>query len=628
MIPASRRPRHQDELLGQHLRALFGAVDAATLERLRQRLEWVEISGGGTLMTEGEPGDAMYWTISGRLRAYVRADDGSQHVVREMGRGTSVGEMSLFTGEPRAATVVAIRDSVLVRLRKADFADVLAASPELAMALTRQVIAHLRRERSHLAVERPVTIGIVPITGGVDQREFAGRLARHLRSHGRVEIVDSTKVAADHAEGGDGSGDDRRMALLLDEIEAANDFVLLVGDSDATSWSLRVGRHSDELLLLADALQPPVVHRIEEALLAQRSAHAEADEILVLLHAADVRLPSGTRQWLDRRPVTDHIHVRPALERDMARLARMQSRTGVGLVLAGGGARGLAHLGVYRALAEHGIEVDCVGGTSIGATMAMCVASDQPPEVVTASARRAFRINPTGDFNLLPLLSLVKGKRLRRILRTGADEVLGADADIEDLWKNYFCVASNYSQAQQQVFRRGNVVTALLASVAIPGALPPVVHDGDLLCDGGTFNNFPIDIMASRRGIGRVIGVDLDFRRTRRLEIDDVPGSWALLRDRLRPRKRRRYHLPSLTSLMLNATILYSKSRQDEARRMTDLYFNPPLERIGLLEWSAFERIVDHGYAHAVEVLRDRAATGDEWWVSITSSGAPSGPAG
>jgi len=628
MIPASRRPRHQDELLGQHLRALFGAVDAATLERLRQRLEWVEISGGGTLMTEGEPGDAMYWTISGRLRAYVRADDGSQHVVREMGRGTSVGEMSLFTGEPRAATVVAIRDSVLVRLRKADFADVLAASPELAMALTRQVIAHLRRERSHLAVERPVTIGIVPITGGVDQREFAGRLARHLRSHGRVEIVDSTKVAADHAEGGDGSGDDRRMALLLDEIEAANDFVLLVGDSDATSWSLRVGRHSDELLLLADALQPPVVHRIEEALLAQRSAHAEADEILVLLHAADVRMPAGTRQWLDRRPVTDHIHVRPALERDMARLARMQSRTGVGLVLAGGGARGLAHLGVYRALAEHGIEVDCVGGTSIGATMAMCVASDQPPEVVTASARRAFRINPTGDFNLLPLLSLVKGKRLRRILRTGADEVLGADADIEDLWKNYFCVASNYSQAQQQVFRRGNVVTALLASVAIPGALPPVVHDGDLLCDGGTFNNFPIDIMASRRGIGRVIGVDLDFRRTRRLEIDDVPGSWALLRDRLRPRKRRRYHLPSLTSLMLNATILYSKSRQDEARRMTDLYFNPPLERIGLLEWSAFERIVDHGYAHAVEVLRDRAATGDEWWVSITSSGAPSGPAG
>jgi NTE family protein len=628
MISASRRPRHQDELLGQHLRALFGAVDAATVERLRQRLDWLEISGGGTLMTEGEPGDAMYWTISGRLRAYVRADDGSQHVVREMGRGTSVGEMSLFTGEPRAATVVAIRDSVLVRLRKSDFADGLATSPELAMALTCQVIAHLRRDRSHLSVERPVTIGIVPITGGVDQWDFAVRLARHLRPHGRVEIVDSAKATADHVGDGDGAGDDRRMALLLDEIEAANDFVLLVGDREATSWSLRVGRHSDELLLLADALQPPVVHRIEEALLAQRAAHAEAAEILVLLHAADVRLPSGTRQWLDRRPVADHIHVRPALERDMARLARMQSRTGVGLVLAGGGARGLAHLGVYRALAEHGIEVDCVGGTSIGATMAMCVASDQPPDVVTASARRAFRVNPTGDFNLLPLLSLVKGKRLRRILRAGADEVLGANADIEDLWKNYYCVASNYSQAQQHVFRRGNVVTALLASVAIPGALPPVVHDGDLLCDGGTFNNFPIDIMASRRGIGRVIGVDLDFRRMRRLDIDDVPGSWTLLRDRLRPRKLRRYHLPSLTSLMLNATILYSKSRQDEARRRTDLYFNPPLERIGLLEWAAFERIVDQGYAHAVEVLRNRAAKGDEWWVSVASFGAPTDPTG
>jgi len=213
-------------------------------------------------------------------------------------------------------------------------------------------------------------------------------------------------------------------------------------------------------------------------------------------------------------------------------------------------------------------------------------------------------VNPTGDFNFLPLLSLIKGRRLRGILAEGVQGLLGFDADVEDLWKNYYCVATNYSQAREQVLRRGNLVRAMLASVAIPGALPPVISDGDLLCDGGTFNNFPVDVMLRRRGIGKVIGVDLDFRKTRRLEFDEVPGTWALLRDRFRPRGKRRYRLPSLMSYLLNVTILYSMSRQREARRMTDLYFNPPLDRVGLLEWDKFDDIVRQGHAHALEVLR------------------------
>lgn len=205
------------------------------------------------------------------------------------------------------------------------------------------------------------------------------------------------------------------------------------------------------------------------------------------------------------------LHIRPALDRDMARLARIQSRTAVGLVLAGGGARGLAHLGVLRALHARGIEVDWVGGTSIGAVMASYAASDQPLDTVMANARRAFATNPTGDFNLFPVLSLIKGLRLKHILRT------------------------------------------------------PV-----------------------------------------RVDFEAMPGSWALLRDRLRPAHRRRYRLPSLPSLpsyLLTVTILYSMSRQRSAQQQCDLYFNPPLHRVGLLQWRRLENIVQRGYAHAVQVL-------------------------
>ena len=142
-----------------------------------------------------------------------------------------------------------------------------------------------------------------------------------------------------------------------------------------------------------------------------------------------------------------------------------------------------------------------------------------------------------------------------------------------------------------------------------------MVHDGDLLCDGGTFNNFPVDLMRQQRGVGRVIGVDLGGRNPRRLDFDEVPGSWALLRDRLRPRSARRYRLPSLASYLVNVTILYSISRQKEARAVTDLDFNPPLFKVGLLQWKRFDSILRQGEQHANEVLdgltsEQRAALG------------------
>ena len=113
--------RYQEDLLDRHLLNLLGELEPEAMALLRQHLDWITISGGEALMTQGEPGDAMYITISGRLRAYVLGDDGVERAVREMARGQVIGEMSLYTDEPRSATVVAIRDSVLVRLKGSAF---------------------------------------------------------------------------------------------------------------------------------------------------------------------------------------------------------------------------------------------------------------------------------------------------------------------------------------------------------------------------------------------------------------------------------------------------------------------------------------------------------------------------
>ncbi len=623
-VPAKRSPRQahcdlmthtdhaasaqpfRERLLAQHLAAQFGPLEPATLEFLRRHLTWVELPAGTPLMTQGDPGTDGFLLVSGRLRAYVRDDMGASRLVREMGRGEVIGELAMYTGEPRSATVIAVRDSVLVRLSREHFAPLIATSPSMSIGFTKRIIHRLQTQYQRRTVAAPVTIGLLAISDGVDLPAFARQFAAQLSAHGQVRILDAAAIEQHLGVAGLAARTDadaaRKMGLAIDDLESQHDFLLLLSDRAGSPWSTRCIGHADELLLVADAAQPPRVHPAE-APLAARETPAEAAEILVLLQPRAAASARGTAAWLDRRPVSGHVHVRHEHAGDLARLARLTSRKAVGLVLGGGGARGFAHLGVWRALQARGIEVDYLGGTSIGSVMAALIASDARLERAIEVARRGFKNNPTGDFNLLPIISLIKGRRARSAIEDSLRELVGDGAGIEDLWKPFFCIATNYSQATEQLITRGDIGRGLLASIAIPGALPPVVRDGDLLCDGGTFNNFPVDVMRQMRGVGRVIGVDLGTRQPRRLDFDEVPGSMTLLMDRLRGRGRRRFRLPSLTSYLMNITILYSISRQKEARALTDLYFNPPLFRVGLLQWSRFDDILRQGEQHAVEVL-------------------------
>ncbi len=599
---------HQEPLLQRLLTACFAEVDHSTLQLLRERLEWVDVAGGETLIQQGAPGDALYLSVSGRLRAYRRDEQGVQRMVREFSRGQIFGEMSLLTGEPRAADVVAIRESVLVRLSKQAFEELNARDPLVFAAVTQQLIRRLFGKPMSPLLERPVTLGLLPISGQLDMAAFCQRLAAPLQRFGRVRTLDARAMEAalqPHGASLDHEGPEltRLVSLVLDEIEASADFVLLVGDDRPSAWTQRCARHCDELLLVANAAQAPELHATERAFLQNRPPHTDVAEVLVLLHGPQ-RAPAGqVGRWLKRRPIADHVHVRVQGEQDFERLARLQSRTAVGLVFSGGGARGFAHLGVLKALDERGIQIDCVGGTSMGAVMAALVAADQPVAQVTDLARRAFALNPTSDINPLPVISVIRGRRLQRVLTDAVRELLGAHASIEEMWKPYFCIATNYTRAREERLRTGPLLESLLASIAIPGALAPVVRDGDLLCDGGTLNNFPVDVIRTQRGVGVVIGVDLSSNKVRRVEFGHMPSWWQLALDKLRPRSRRRYRLPSLTAYLMNVTNLYSQSRREESRAGVDLYFNPAMSRVGMLEWNRFESIAQQGYDHAQQVL-------------------------
>ena len=621
MKPSTTLPKFQAQLLSDGLRELFGEFNDEILAALTPMLEWMEVAGGDTVVRQGGTDSDLYFIISGRLRAFggegaqrrfarsAPSEGPQRRFLSDMTRGETIGEVAFFTGAVRTATVVAIRDSVLVRITRPNLEKLLVAYPQVTLNMARLVIARLNRANNARRNKRaPVNICLMPISAGVDVQSLGEKLATHCPTGVKALLLTSAIIGSrlgqpDIANVTRAQGDAYRLLTkTLDELESAYSMVIYAPDTNLESeWSQRCLRMADRVLLLAQANQPPVISSVEANHLAGDNKLTEAGQVLVLLHAEEAVSPSQTAAWLNRRPVGGHLHIRPELDRDIARLARSQSGHAIGLVFSGGGARCFAHLGVYKALQEFGIPVDYVGGTSIGAVMAMMAALDKPADEIIAYAREVFEHNPTGDISLLPMTSLIKGRQLKDALDEIAEHLVGTDACIEDTWKTFFCVASNYSQASEMVLKRGNLAKSIRSSCAIPGLLPPVPINGDLMVDGGAFNNFPADVMVTM-GAAKIIGVHISRDLNQEFKLDEVPSNWALMSDKLTG-TRRQYRVPSLMQMLMNTTTLYSASREHTAEAITDLNIKLNLRSVGLLDWHKFDYAVNVGYKRTCKQL-------------------------
>jgi NTE family protein len=609
MLKLDSDNRQQQELLKTILRNHFASDNPEILGTIQSEAEYIDLGPGETLFRHGDISDDVYFVLSGRLRALSESEPGTSTILGEIGRGETIGELAMFTGEPRSASIVALRNSLVVKVTRAVIEATIAKQPQIALSMTRLVIERFRRrERERQALVVPVNVCILPITPGPDPAKFADRLrAAQAPSHLPIAIITAEDIAARFGTEPENPVWRRHGAVAdyVGRIEAQCSAIYLAADRSDTAWTRFCLQHADEILLLADAEHDGGLSDVEQRCLG-KTPLSIARQTLVLLHEAAARTPKGTARWLDPRRVTRHFHIRPELPRDMRRLARIVSGRAIGLVLAGGGAKGFAHVGVIKALEEAGMEVDYVGGTSIGAIMGMVLALGLDSGKIAAAVRKAFLLHPrgniTGDYNFIPLVSLIKGLRSHGATAAAIRDAAGANIDMEDTWKTLFVIASDYSTGSEAVLSRGNLARNVIASYAIPGAMPPAFIDGHMMYDGGTFNNFPVDVMA-QLGAGKIIGVDLSTNHGHTFAIDRVPGTLVLLCDKLRPRSKRRYHLPSVPETLLASSFVTSISKQKATRKFVDLLFRPRISRVGLLEWKRYDDIVAIGYNHANEVL-------------------------
>jgi len=165
------------------------------------------------------------------------------------------------------------------------------------------------------------------------------------------------------------------------------------------------------------------------------------------------------------------------------------------------------------------------------------------------------------------------------------------------MWRSYFCVSTNLTTGRSQAHRRGPLWRAIRASIAIPGLLPPVVEDGQILVDGGIIDNLPADIMKSQRR-GPVIGVDVGRDlglAASAAELDDRSLWWLL--------RHSRSQVPGIGSLLMRSATVSSDAQYLAQKSQLDLLLAPDLESYYFLDWKGYDDAFEKGFNSTMKAL-------------------------
>jgi predicted acylesterase/phospholipase RssA len=550
-------------------------------------------------------------------------------VVGELGRGEIAGEMAIVSGEPRTGTVYAVRDTQVATLSRESFRKLLYRHPETVFSIvTNKIVQRLRNELSRTGPvhESISTIAVVPASADVDLDAFCTEFAKSLSEHGRVchlsrERADAQLGNRGLSQSSENSRQNLRLVEWLGKLESEYRFVVYQTESVPSEWTKRCLRQADRVLLVANAAANTTPGRVEAELLSEYHPVTSARRLLVLLHQDPSKEPTGTRAWLQSRKVEHHYHVRLMATGDIDRLARHVIGCATGLVLGGGFARGMVHIGVIRALQDLGIPIDAIGGNSMGALIAA-------EYTIGWNLERMLRDTAKG------CAACISGMTLPMVaFKTGGDysdlvcHFVG-NRQIEDLWLPYFCVSANLNRAELKVHTEGPLAKAILASSRVPGVFPPIVYDGEMHVDGGVLNNVPVDVMRGITQSGVVIGVDAVPSRQFDL-IEDYGlelNGWRTAVRRWNPFRRRNNHaLPHIIQIMLRTIEFGGTTFKRANSQIADLYLAPPLRAFKPTDFVNAEAIRDIGYEYTIQQATEWLATvatktGKKAFVAVNNS--------
>jgi len=545
---------------------VLAALPEKLLEQLAGQVREVHVPAGGWILREGDTADSMFIVASGRID--VIREGPPETLLSVLRRGDVIGELALLREGVRAASARAQRDTDLLELGKPEFESLIEHVPSFAVGMARALAAQIAVSRSqYVPTGPPRIIAVVGLDGAAPAAEVGETLADALGAHGStVRLL---------------SGD---MACIARAERGAQRVVLVAPGHPQEEWTRLCLSEADVVLAVSTGRPDPAWMMQVTAL--------RGCELLAVGAAVD----AGTLQILQRREVqvvAEHLDRKVALEA----MARRLAGKALGIVLSGGGARALAHIGVLEELQAAGLRFDRVAGVSMGALIAALAAMGlDAREVYEACARELVRKNPTGDFTV-PAYSFIRGGTTRRLLH----EAFG-ERRIEELPVRFFSLSCDLIHGTAVVHRTGRLFDAVYPSLSLPGVFPPVSDGrGQLLVDGAVLDNLPVSTMATRAE-GPVIAVDATGPQRQGRPVQRP------LRARIgRPVRRvltgSDHAIPRFTETIVRSMTLGSTSSLTAARLQADLVITPGIEGIGLLDWKAIDRMRELGRDAARKTL-------------------------
>jgi NTE family protein len=518
--------------------AIFGELSNDQLAEIWSHAKVHSLLRGEVLVRQNTPSESVYLVVSGRFDVCV---EGQKEAINEVGVGEPIGEIGFFSGEPRTATIVAARDSIVLELDRPSFDSVARRVPAIYQSLLRAVARRLAERSSRAVSEERVAAArtVAVIAGGSEPipRTFFERLDSVVGRGGKGLLLTHDYLKSLFP----GRGlEDPNVSSYLNTIEHEYELIAYLADDTLTDWTRKAIRQADQILIVVTGTPPERLNAVESFAF---ETHPPARRRLVRLHARRVGAVEGTAAWLRDRDVVMHHHVALEDELDFKSLHRFLTGRAVGYVAAGGGGFGPSHIGIYKAFAERGVTFDILGGTSVGAAVLGGFAALMTPEEVDLGTHNVFVQSRAFKRFTFPRYALLDHIDFDAALRRQYKGI-----SIEDAWRPFFAVATILDGSGQgpYLIRRGPLWKAVRASGSLPAVLPPVfTDDGHMLVDGGVVDNIPLRPMKSLKA-GPNLVVHFGVRDTLRFAVDydRIPGRWRLLAAMLTPGGRRK--LPAL----------------------------------------------------------------------------------
>ncbi|TGL64604.1 patatin-like phospholipase family protein [Leptospira sarikeiensis] len=612
---ASYQPNHK-EILGfiSNLELLFH-VDRKKIGDLTPYLKWLHVPGGERLMLQGEPGNSLFVILSGRFRYSVSDDHGNITGEGEFGKGDIIGEMSLLTGEPRSASVYAVRSSQVIQISRNGFRKFISESPEALFHVTETIARRLgERNKEAYRIGRKVhTIALVPVTEGFPVREFANDLSKSLKAFGSTLAVNEDKLSKFlkekkiHKKNGIRYGIPDLLSWFAGLEKEYDNVVFEVEPGGDSLWIETSLRQADRILLLAETGRPILEDSYSWNLIQGGSLAETAKESVIYLEDSYSRWDQ-LENTLHELPGQKFI-LRKNRPGEFDRIARRLESKSVGIALSGGGAKGFAHLGLLRSLTEAGIPIDLVGGTSSGSIMAGLFAMGYDFEESLRLIKEVWiEAKLTRDYTL-PFVSILNGARYSRAIK----EFFGT-RKIETLWVPFLAVACDLTNSKPKVFEQGEVWKAIRASTSIPGIFPPFFNEGALYVDGGLWDNLPGSLVR-KKGADVLISVDLGAgsqpnkdQTYGELVESRFPGegpSPLLLLGNQFMKKEYRYSFPHIGELFMRSMLLSSRNNLLKTKDTSDIFVELPVRDFSTFDWDEYKRLYEIGYEHSQKHVKD-----------------------